>query len=206
IWSAKYGSFGKAEIDVETTVINNLHFPGQIYDEENKFGYNWFRYYDFDQGRYFKNDPIWFLSGEFNRYVYVSNNPANKIDPMGLFEPFPIIVKPDPSYPCLRYSKKQCQELKKFIEGQILIRQRYISALGTGKEVEFPPGTRKLADPSMSGCLEIKNPGIKSACFAHETSHLAQVPNYAHDAFKAKNQTERIDIIYLHEKRISCPH
>jgi uncharacterized protein RhaS with RHS repeats len=36
VWAAKYSSFGKASIEVET-VENNLRFPGQYYDQETVY-------------------------------------------------------------------------------------------------------------------------------------------------------------------------
>ncbi|MFZ5392094.1 MAG: RHS repeat domain-containing protein, partial [Patescibacteria group bacterium] len=58
VWSAKYSSFGKAEIDPASTVTNNLRFPGQYYDQETTLHYNHHRYYDSSFGRYMTTDPI----------------------------------------------------------------------------------------------------------------------------------------------------
>ncbi|MCP4669908.1 MAG: RHS repeat-associated core domain-containing protein [Desulfobacula sp.] len=83
VWSAKYSSFGKAEVDPSSTVENNLRFPGQYYDGETGMHYNWHRYYDPDTGRYLTPDPIG-LAGGINPFVYSLNNPINYIDPSGL--------------------------------------------------------------------------------------------------------------------------
>ncbi len=85
VWSAKYGNFGKAEVDVSSTVVNNLRFSGQYADSESGLHYNWFRIYDPETGRYLRTDPIGFWGGDENLYAYVLNNPVNYVDPAGLF-------------------------------------------------------------------------------------------------------------------------
>lgn len=45
--------------------------------------YNYHRYYDPTTGRYITPDPIGLVGG-INPFVYVENNPANAIDPLGL--------------------------------------------------------------------------------------------------------------------------
>ncbi|RJP79798.1 MAG: hypothetical protein C4522_09325, partial [Desulfobacteraceae bacterium] len=86
VWSAKYESFGKADVDAGSTVVNNLRFPGQYEDAESGLYYNYHRYYDFKTGRYLRADPTGFLGGSNNLYTYVSNMPIRKIDPLGLWE------------------------------------------------------------------------------------------------------------------------
>ncbi len=82
VWSAKYEAFGKAQVATAFTVVNNLRFPGQYWDEETGLHYNWFRFYDPETGRYLSRDPIGFAAG-LNLYVFVENNPIIKFDPLG---------------------------------------------------------------------------------------------------------------------------
>jgi len=82
VWKAAYLPFGKAQILIET-IMCNIRFPGQYYDSETGLHYNWHRYYDPKTGRYMTPDPIG-LDGGINLFAYVSNNPVNLVDPLGL--------------------------------------------------------------------------------------------------------------------------
>ncbi|SEB18877.1 RHS repeat-associated core domain-containing protein, partial [Marinobacterium iners] len=62
----------------------NLRFPGQYFDSETGLHYNYYRDYDPATGRYIESDPIG-LAGGLNSYAYVQNNPANWLDPWGLY-------------------------------------------------------------------------------------------------------------------------
>ncbi len=57
--------------------------PGQYYDDETDFHYNWFRYYDPAIGAYRRPDPLGLAAG-VNLYAYTAGNPVNFIDPYGL--------------------------------------------------------------------------------------------------------------------------
>jgi len=84
VWSARYDSFGKAELDVVSTITNNLRFPGQYYDEESGLHYNLNRNYSPDIGRYLSVDPIGLESNDYNGYRYCINNSIKMIDELGL--------------------------------------------------------------------------------------------------------------------------
>ncbi len=81
-WRASYKPFGKANVSINS-VVNNLRFPGQYFDEETNLHQNYFRDYDPGLGRYVQSDPIG-LEGGLNSYAYVGSNPNKYIDPKGL--------------------------------------------------------------------------------------------------------------------------
>jgi RHS repeat-associated protein len=84
-WQASYDVFGQAS--VSGTVTQNLRLPGQYFDVESGWNHNGFRNYIPDLGRYVEPDPLGRFGGGNNLYVYVGDNPANLIDPLGLCTP-----------------------------------------------------------------------------------------------------------------------
>ena len=82
VWESDYSPFGIAYIKTEQ-IKNNVRFPGQYYDEESGFHYNWHRYYDPSLGRYLSSDPLGLVDGP-NTYAYVGGNPVNFSDSSGL--------------------------------------------------------------------------------------------------------------------------
>jgi len=85
VWEGVYKPFGEAEVNPNSSVVNNFRFPGQYYDTETGLHYNYFRYYDPSTGRYLTPDPIG-IEGGINLYTYTSNNPVNLVDSLGLCE------------------------------------------------------------------------------------------------------------------------
>jgi len=83
VWQGDYHPFGEVDLRVNG-LASDLRFPGQRFDAETGLHYNWHRYYDPETGRYISADPIG-LQGGINLYAYVSNDPVNYIDPMGLY-------------------------------------------------------------------------------------------------------------------------
>ncbi len=83
VWGATYEAFGKATVDQESMIVNNLRFPGQYWDEETGLHYNWHRYYP-GVGRYISKDLIGFKGGT-NQYLYGYARPMVLIDPFGLY-------------------------------------------------------------------------------------------------------------------------
>ncbi len=114
VWEATYTPFGQATVNEDpdndgNTVTQNIRFPGQYFDQETGFHYNYFRYYDPLIGRYITGDPIGvthdFSNPQLNSaiklasegfiglgklpnhlYNYVDNNPAKYTDPIGLLK------------------------------------------------------------------------------------------------------------------------
>jgi len=84
VWSAKYKAFGEAEVEIFSTITNNLCFPGQYYDDETGLHYNFNRYYDYNLGFFLRIDPIGAQRSTNHIYVYSQSNPINNIDPKGL--------------------------------------------------------------------------------------------------------------------------
>lgn len=84
VWEATYAPFGRAEINpaLDPVFANNLRFPGQIFDPETGFHYNYHRFYHPGTGRYLRPDPIG-LKGGVNLYAYALNNAVNMTDPSG---------------------------------------------------------------------------------------------------------------------------
>ena len=82
VWFWDHEPFGVG--DPTGSFTYNLRFPGQYYDRETKLTYNYFRDYDPKLGRYVESDPIG-MAGGTNTYAYVGGNPANFVDPHGLW-------------------------------------------------------------------------------------------------------------------------
>jgi len=62
----------------------NLRLPGQYFDQETNYHFNYFRDYSPEIGRYVESDPIGLVGGT-NTYGYVQASPTMLVDPMGLF-------------------------------------------------------------------------------------------------------------------------
>ena len=83
-WRAQAQAFGETQITLNT-IDNALRFPGQYFDAETGLYQNYFMDYDPQLGRYVQSDPIG-LYGGLNIYEYVSANPLEYIDPLGLVQ------------------------------------------------------------------------------------------------------------------------
>jgi len=145
VWSAKYSSFGEANIEVET-VENNLRFPGQYYDQESNLHYNYHRYYNPSIGRYLRADPIG-LQGGMNLYDYVAGNPINLVDPNGLAGiggGAYFVGGAEGSF-----SSSTCCENRTLYKVKILT---VCGGIGIGLSGTFPVGATVAGVSSRSGC------------------------------------------------------
>lgn len=119
VWRGKHAAFGAMQAEVvpgigiagedgvPIQVENNLRFPGQYFDAESGFSYNWNRYYDAWSGRYVSEDPDFRfvaqrvsanmirsrLFGRWDgaRYSYSRNSPLMYVDNDGRFAFLPYL-------------------------------------------------------------------------------------------------------------------
>jgi RHS repeat-associated protein len=87
VGSFEYDAFGNItghQKDVETH--NPFAYTGREFDRPDLYYYR-ARYYDPTQRRFISPDPIGLLSGDFNFYRYVDNDPLNQVDPSGMYLP-----------------------------------------------------------------------------------------------------------------------
>jgi RHS repeat-associated protein len=78
------GSYGTILEHTKTQETYNPYcYTGREFDSRELYYYR-ARYYDPTIGRFISQDPIEFLSGDFNWYRYVGNDPVNWVDPSGL--------------------------------------------------------------------------------------------------------------------------
>ena len=83
VWSAEYAVYGAADVSHESEIVYNRRAPGQYFDNETGFCYNYHRYYDPVVGRYTQPDLIG-LAGGLNLYAYGEGNPLGTCDVLGL--------------------------------------------------------------------------------------------------------------------------
>ncbi|MDF1880493.1 DUF4150 domain-containing protein [Sulfurimonas sp. MAG313] len=80
-------SYGKIlEHNKTAQTYNPYGYTAREMDSADLYYYR-ARYYDPTTQRFLSEDPIEFMSGDFNWYRYVNNNPVNYTDPTGLFLP-----------------------------------------------------------------------------------------------------------------------
>ncbi|CAK9187117.1 unnamed protein product [Ilex paraguariensis] len=83
-WAAKLDPWGNVLQEYNPQGIHQaIRLPGQHHDRETGLYYNRHRYYDPVVGSYVNQDPVG-LAGGFNLSLYVSSQPLDWIDPLGL--------------------------------------------------------------------------------------------------------------------------
>jgi RHS repeat-associated protein len=90
VWDRVQEPFGKTYA-LSGTLINNLEFPGQFFDNETGLSYNMSRFYDSGTDRYTQADPIGLIGG-INEYAYTDGNPLKYTDPHGLLFAWRLLV------------------------------------------------------------------------------------------------------------------
>ena len=115
----QYDPFGKPET-LFASVTQPMGFSTKAYDHQTGLSYYGFRYYSPSLGRWITRDPLGETGGinlygsvnsigkpliGTNLYVYASNNPINRIDPLGLFDnPLPKLPTFSSTYPDSDYA------------------------------------------------------------------------------------------------------
>jgi RHS repeat-associated protein len=79
-----YDSFGNV-VASSGGIANNFRYTGREFDTETNLYHYRARYYDSGTGRFLREDPVRFVGGQ-NFYSYVTNNPVNRTDPLGLMQ------------------------------------------------------------------------------------------------------------------------
>jgi RHS repeat-associated protein len=85
VWQATYKPFGEVQTTSGTKALNT-RFPGQYFQIETSYAYNWHRHYDPISGRYTQPDPLRFVDGP-SMYAYGKNSPIMITDRTGLNTP-----------------------------------------------------------------------------------------------------------------------
>lgn len=88
VWQGDKEPFGETTTAIEA-IQEDSRFPGQYYDSETGYHYNYYRDYDSSTGRYIQSDTIGLIGG-INTYGYAGQNPYKYVDPDGrvFFLPF----------------------------------------------------------------------------------------------------------------------
>ena len=81
--SYTYDAYGQTNTTGSINTGNLYAYTGREFDDSDLYYYR-ARYYDPTVKVFLSEDPIGFISGDYNLYRYVTGNPVNFIDPDGL--------------------------------------------------------------------------------------------------------------------------
>ena len=91
LWTEHHSPYGEP-LSPNAANDNEATFTGHIRDKATGLNYMQARYYDPVIGRFLSIDPVGFMDtgrpSQFNRFVYASNDPVNRIDPDGRIDIF----------------------------------------------------------------------------------------------------------------------
>jgi RHS repeat-associated protein len=98
----KYGVFGKIVEESGDTIESPFTYTSRELDKETGIYFYRARYYNSQDGRFIQEDSSGIYEGEKNLYPYVSSNPLNWIDPLGLSKTEGITNADDPFFKRLK--------------------------------------------------------------------------------------------------------
>ena len=81
----EYDTFGNILTDTNPLFEIPLAFAGGLYDPDTGLLHFGFRDYDPEIGRWTAKDPIFFTGGDIDLFGYVTNDPVNWVDSLGLW-------------------------------------------------------------------------------------------------------------------------
>jgi RHS repeat-associated protein len=169
-----YDSYGKL-VSSSGTLTNPFQYTAREFDAETGLYYYRARYYDPSVGRFISEDPIAF-NGGFNFYRYVSNSPANFVDPFG--EQIGFVGDTLATQTALLYleSSPAANTIIQDLEKSPIL---YIIDASNGHLIDVTDPYRKRTvfwKPDQALCVKngVQSPAIQ---LLHELTHLWQAQN-----------------------------